>query len=193
MASEKRKRDVLVKYKKFIDIILFFSRIIPNKIHWKWYKVIRTHDNNIAVFMRYIILKNCAKSCGDNVAVFSNVYLNDVKNLEIGNNVSIHPMCYFTATGGIEIGNDVSIAHNTSIMSEEHIFTDVAVPIKDQGKSFDKVVIKDNVWIGCGVRILSDVTINSGSIVAAGAVVTKDVDEYSVYGGVPAKKIKDRK
>lgn len=187
-----RKRDILVRYKKIINVILFCSRIVPKRIYLMWYRLIRSHDNKLAIFIRYIILKNCTKSCGDNVAVFSNVYLYSIRNLEIGNNVSIHPLCYINAVGSMIIGSDVSIAHGTTILTEEHIHLDKDINIKDQGTTFDKVTIKDNVWIGCGVRILSGVTINSGSIVAAGAVVTKDTEEFSINGGVPAKKIKER-
>lgn len=144
------------------------------------------------MFIRYICLKNCAKSCGDNVAVFSSVYLHRIHQLQIGNNVSIHPMCYIDASGGVEIGNDISIAHSSTIISEEHIYSDLIVNIRDQGCEMKKTIIKDNVWIGAGCRILAESKLNSDSIVAAGAVVKNDVKSNSIVGGIPAKIIKER-
>lgn len=188
-----RKRDILKKHKKLINIIVKISKVIPRKLHLKWLKLIRGHDNSIAMFIRYICLKNCAKKCGDNVAVFSNVYLLNINNMEIGDNVSIHPLCYIDASGGIIIGSDVSVAHNTSILSEEHKHSDITINIKDQGLDYRKTVIENNVWIGAGCRILGGCHIESGSIIAAGAVAKGRVKANSIMGGVPAKLIKERK
>jgi len=187
-----RKRDIVKKYSWIINLIIKISRILPKKFYLKWLKMIRSHDNNIALLIRYICLKNCAKSCGENVAVFSNVYLFNIHNLEIGDNVSIHPLCYINASGDIKIGNDVSIAHNSTIISEEHNYSDINKNIKDQGFIFLKTTINDNVWIGSGVRILGGSNIESGSIIAAGAVVKGRVKANSIVGGVPAKLIRER-
>lgn len=96
----RRKRDIIKKHKKLIDVIIKISKILPNGFYLIWLKFIRNHNNYIAMFIRYICLKNCAKRCGDNVAVFSNVYLYRIQNLEMGDNVSIHPMCYIDTAGG---------------------------------------------------------------------------------------------
>ena len=78
-------------------------------------------------------------------------------------------------------------------MSENHIFKDLNIPIREQGELRYKTVIEDNVWIGAGAKILPGVVIGKGSIIASGAVVTKDVENFSVVGGVPAKFIKKRR
>lgn len=187
-----RKRDLLKKWNFIIEIILIISNFIPKKIFYILLRIIRTHDNSIAIFVRYICLKKCAKSCGNNVAVFSNVYLKNIDTLELGNNVSIHPMCYIESSGGISIGNDVSIAHGTTIMSEEHLFNEKNIAIKDQGCEYIPTKIEDNVWIGAGCRILAGSLIHSGSIVAAGAVVKGSVPPNNIVGGIPAKVIKVR-
>ena len=187
-----RKRDLLKKWEFLIKIILMISNFFPKKIFSILLQVIRTHDNSIAIFIRYICLKRCAKSCGDNVAIFSNVYLKNIETLELGNNVSIHPMCYIEASGGISIGNDVSIAHSTTIMSEEHLYNKQNIAIKDQGCVYIPTKIEDNVWIGAGCRILAGSLIHSGSIVAAGAVVKGTVLPNNIVGGIPAKVIKVR-
>lgn len=187
-----RKRDIINKYSKLVRIIVNISKIFPKSLYLGLLKLIRSHDNYIAMFIRFICLKNCAKSCGNNVAIFSNVYLFGIHNLEIGDNVSIHPLCYIDASGGISIGNDVSIAHNSTILSEEHRYSDIEMNIKDQGCEFRRTTIENNVWIGAGSRILGGCYIESGSIVAAGAVVKNRVKANSIVGGVPARVIKQR-
>lgn len=187
-----RKRDFIKKYEIIINIVVKLSRMLPKGVYFRWLKLIRSHDNYIATFIRFLCLKNCAKKCGDNVAIFSNVYLYNIHNLEIGDNVSIHPLCYINASGGLFIGDDVSIAHNSTIMTEEHIFTDIEKNIKDQGCELKNTTIENNVWIGSGVRILGGSHIESGCIVAAGAVVKDRVKKNSIVGGVPAKLIRER-
>ena len=95
------------------------------------------------------------------------------------------------ARGEISIGNDVSIAHGSSLLSFEHRFDDPDIPIRDQPLTKGPIQINDNVWIGAGCRILSDTRIESRTIVAANAVVTKNPDGGCIYGGVPARKLKE--
>lgn len=188
-----RKREILQKHSKVIEKIIKISRVLPKKNYLWILKKIRSKDSYFFMFIRFICLKNCAKSCGDNVAIYSNVYLHRVDKLVIGDNVSIHPMCYIDAGGELIIGDDVSIAHSTSILTEEHIHSDLTIRIKDQGCQFIRTVIHSNVWIGAGARILAGSCIESGSIVGAGAVVTSKVSENEIVGGVPAKLIRERK
>lgn len=91
----------------------------------------------------------------------------------------------------LEIGNRVSIGPRVTILPMEHANTSrvrKAVNVRTGG-----VKIKDDVWIGAGVIILSGVTIGECSVIGAGAVVTKDVEPYTIVAGVPARKIKDIK
>lgn len=113
--------------------------------------------------------------------------------IKIGANCTIHPFCVLLGEGGITIGNDVRIATSTIIASANHIFKDRDVPIWKQGMNAKGIRIADNVWIGANCTILDGVTIGNGAVIAAGAVVNKDVDEYCIVGGVPAKLIKYRK
>ena len=192
MMTIKRNREKLEKYSGVINILIFVFKVVPKFIFKRWIRFIRNHDNIGAMLKRYIFLKKYASKCGDNVGVFSNVYLFSIENLEIGNNVSIHPMCYIDASGRIEIGNDVSIAHSTTILSEEHKYDDVDVNIKDQGVILKKTIIDNNVWIGSGVKVLAGSHIESGCIIAAGAVVKGNIKRNSIVGGVPAVLIKER-
>ncbi|HLS01860.1 MAG TPA: acyltransferase, partial [Beutenbergiaceae bacterium] len=87
---------------------------------------------------------------------------------------------------------DVSIAHHTSILSSTHTWQDPHVPIRDQPVVNQPTTIADNVWIGAGVRVLGGVTINTGAIVGAGSVVTKDVPANAIVGGIPARVLRTR-
>jgi len=141
-------------------------------------------------FLRFIFLRKIAKNVGINVKIDTGVIIDDTKGLEIGDNVSINPNCFFIAGGGIKIGNNVSIAHHTSIVSTSHTWEDDNTPIKYNPLIPSPVVIDDDVWIGCGVRIIGPCHIHTRTIVAAGAVVKGELEPYCIYGGVPAKIIK---
>jgi acetyltransferase-like isoleucine patch superfamily enzyme len=140
--------------------------------------------------MRYIILKSLVKECGDNVRTGKNVTILHPENLILGKNISIHSNCYIDAAGGICIGNNVSIAHNSSILSSGHTWDNREVPIKYNEIKLSPSIIKDDVWIGCGCRILGGVEISSRVIIAAGAVVNKNCEPDALYGGIPARLIK---
>ncbi len=90
------------------------------------------------------------------------------------------------------IGDDVRIAPHAMIIAANHVFDDSDRPISAQGLRSAPIVIEDDVWIGGRVSIMAGVTIGRGSVLAAGAVVTKDVPPGVVVGGVPARTIKQR-
>jgi acetyltransferase-like isoleucine patch superfamily enzyme len=93
-----------------------------------------------------------------------------------------------------EIGNFVMIAPNVAILASTHNHDRTDIPMIFQGETTDrKVFIEDDVWLGRNVLVMPGVRIGKGSIVAAGAVVTGDVPQYKVVGGVPARIISDRK
>ena len=110
------------------------------------------------------------------------------ENISIGNSV-ISEFAYFNGYGGIEIGDKVLIGANTMFYSHEHNFTDLTKSIRSQGLSKKPIVVKDDVFIGCGVLVLGNVTLGEGSVIGAGSVVTKDVPQNSIVAGVPAKVI----
>ena len=187
-----RGRDKFNRYKKILFIAVRFLNIFPYKMRVFLFKFIRNLDGNLGLILRYICIKSLAKKCGDNVSIHTNVIILSIKDLELGNNVSIHPFSYIDATGKITIGNDVSIAHASTIMSTEHNYSDKRIPIKDQGVKNIATVVHDNVWIASGVRVLAGSIINSGTIIAAGAIVKNELKGNSIYGGIPAKHLKDR-
>ncbi len=188
----RRGRDALKYAQPYMHLLSIFFRVIPRSICTFAYNLIRYRRSLFFVGIRYSLLKRLANSVGFNVAIYENVILKNISNLSFGDNVSLHPNSYLDALGGIEIHSDVSIAHNCSMISFSHNFTDKNIPIKDQGINVKKIIIEDNVWIGANVTILPGVIIESGSIAAAGAVITKKVTKNTIVGGVPAIILKER-
>ncbi len=119
------------------------------------------------------------------------VYLSNAKGISIGSNCRINENVFIQQAS---IGNNVLIAPNVAILSVSHNHEDIETPIVDQGDTIpNPPSIQDGVWLGRNVVIMPGIIIGEGAIVGAGAVVTKNVEPYTVVGGVPAKFIKTRK
>lgn len=121
------------------------------------------------------------------VAVFTPLYINCGKHITIGKNVFINFDCTFLALGGITIEDDVLIGPKVSLITENHPLN----PEERKGLEAKPILIKKNAWIGANATILPGVTIGENAVVAAGAVVSKDVPDNTVVGGIPAKFIKN--
>jgi acetyltransferase-like isoleucine patch superfamily enzyme len=112
--------------------------------------------------------------------------------IKIGNDCFIGQNCVIYGQGGLEISNNVLIAANTVIISSNHNFSDANTLIKDQGENSKGILIEENVWIGANCTILDGVKIGSGSVIAAGSVVNRDVLPNTLVAGTPAKFVKSR-
>ena len=144
----------------------------------------------VSLKIRYFFLKRIAKNVGKNVNIEQHVVFGE--EFEIGDNstVGFRSDIY----GPVKIGKDVMIGPEVAIYTHNHKHDEIDIPMIKQGYTENKpVYIEDNVWIGRRVLIMPGVCIGTGSIVAAGAVVTKNVEPYSIVGGNPAKIIKYRK
>lgn len=108
-------------------------------------------------------------------------------NITIGHDTIIGDHCFMDGRAPLKIGNHVGIASQVLIYNDEH---DINSP--DYGNSFGPVEIGDYVFIGPRGHVYSNIKIGKGAVVAAGAIVTKDIPEFEIWGGVPAK-ISDRK
>ena len=114
------------------------------------------------------------------------------ESLTIGSNVGINHFCFIGVRGQVAIGNNVIFGPRVTLLSENHNFDRMDIPIKEQGETRFNTTIEDNVWIGANAIIMPGVTIRSGTIVGSGAVVTKDTERNSIVVGVPARMIKRR-
>ena len=141
-------------------------------------------------------LKFSFKSYGKNLK-FNNKDTFTYKNISIGDDVYIAPGAVFLSSDSeIFIGNKVLFGPNVTIITGDHpidLRGNYIYDIHEKQPGEDlPVVIEDDVWIGTGAIILKGVTIRRGAIVAAAAVVTKDVPPYAIVGGIPAKVLKYR-
>ena len=118
--------------------------------------------------------------------VFAPFHTNFGKHIKIGKNIFINHACSFLDLGGITIEDDVQIGPRVNIVTENHPVD----PTTRKYLDLKSVVIRRNAWIGAGATILPGVTVGENSIVAAGAVVNKDVPDNAIVGGIPAKLIK---
>lgn len=182
---------MIKKFSLIINFLFLLTKLTPNFIIRFFIMIFDNSENKIILLIRYLYIKKNAKICGSNIYIGRNVVMKNINLLELGNNISIHANCYLDAAGGIKIKDNVSIANQSSIISFEHTWLNEELPIKYNEVIFGEIVINEDVWIGCGCRILSNVKIGERSIIAAGAVVNKNVDSRSIVGGVPAKVIKE--
>jgi len=136
-------------------------------------------------FIRYIYLRIFLKNLGKNSTILRNVKIIKPKNISIGHNSIVNNNVLLDGRGGeLIIGNNVDIAQEVNIWTLEHDVND-----EHHSTIGGKVIIEDYVWVATRVTILPNVTIGRGSVIASGAVVTKDVQKLTIVGGVPAKVI----
>jgi acetyltransferase-like isoleucine patch superfamily enzyme len=110
--------------------------------------------------------------------------------IRIGRDSLIGELNVLRGQGGITIGDRVYTAPNVQLLAVNHIYSDPARPMVEQGITADGIVVEDDVWIGAGAIVTDGVCIGKGAVVAAGAVVTQDVPPHTVVGGVPARVLK---
>lgn len=118
--------------------------------------------------------------------VFPPLYADFGKNIKVGEHVFINACCHFQDHGGVTVGDGCQIGHNVVFATLNHGLE----PEKRASTCPAPIVLGRNVWVGSNATILQGVTIGDNAVVAAGAVVTKDVEANTVVGGVPAKLIK---
>jgi acetyltransferase-like isoleucine patch superfamily enzyme len=150
----------------------------------------------IGKILRRNFYKPFFKKCGHTFYTALRVKIQGAGNIVVGDNVAINYGVWIAANkhpdGGIVFGNNILIGPYSIIHSGNHKFKDPSIPICKQGFEFKQINIEDDVWIAGRCTILAGVTLGKGSVVAAGAVVIKDVPPYTVVGGVPAREIAKR-
>ncbi len=175
---------------RYILLICYycFARFLPDLFFFKpKYRI----GNKFRVFC----CKRLFRKLGGNVLIGKYAQFGDGKNIEIGTNSSIGTG---TRILGIEEGGELIIGENVMmgpeviIITSGHKHDDIKIPMNKQGIYISRIIIKNDVWIGMRSILLEGVTIGEGTIIGAGAVVTKDIPPYCIAGGVPAKVIKSR-
>ena len=136
--------------------------------------------------IREIMSRLTGKAIDGTFRLYPPFYADFGKNITIGKEVFINSGCHLQDQGGIEIGDSAMIGHNVVIATVNHDLD----PANNRKNHYAPVKIGNHVWIGSNATILPGVTIGEWAVVAAGAVVTKDVPELTVAGGVPAKVLK---
>lgn len=136
--------------------------------------------------LRELFSRLIGKPVDDQFGLFPPFYTDFGKNITLGKNVFINAGCKFQDQGGIFIDDDALVGHGVVIATLDHDMD----PEKRHALHPAPVHIGKKVWIGANATITSDVTIGDNAVVAAGAVVTKDVPNDTIVGGVPAKPIK---
>ena len=114
------------------------------------------------------------------------------ESLTIGDHVGFAQNCFIEVRGPITIGDNCIFASDVNMAAENHNFADRETPIRLQGATRKGITIGKDCWVGTKVIILDGVTIGDGCVIAAGAVVNKDIPPYTIVGGVPAKVLKER-
>lgn len=136
--------------------------------------------------LRSLFSQLIGRPVDETFGLFPPFYTDCGKNIHIGKNVFINMGCKFQDQGGIYIGDGALIGHNVVLATLNH-----AMSPKDRASMIPAPIrIGKRVWIGANATVLPGVTIGDGAIVAAGAVVTKDVPENTVVAGVPAVPIR---
>ncbi len=132
-------------------------------------------------------LRACGMKIGKKVALMRGATIVRPERISIGDHCIIGFHCFLGGEAGIQIGNNVNIASYSILLGGHHDINDPTF-----ASILNPVVIEDYAWLATRVTVAGGVRIGRGAVVAAGAVVTRDVPPYHVVGGVPAKKIKER-
>lgn len=194
------KRFIRGIINQFVVTGEYFLKYTPGYIgillrRWYWSRKLSSCGKRVFIGngVNFLCPENI--SLGDNVSLHGNNDISALKGvITIGNNVFINVGISIGASygGEIHIGSDILPARNVSIRANTHKFDRLDVPIGEQGHDSGVVNIGNGVWIGTNVYIGPHVTIGDGAVVGANAVVLKDVEPYTVVGGIPARFIKKR-
>lgn len=159
-------------YVKAIGVEYMINDVLPNIPFWS---------------LRKSYLKLLRMKIGIGTFIMKKNYFLSPWLFSIGNNSHINRGCVIDARGTINVGNNVSISHNVNLITGGH-----DIQSRHFNGLFEKITIEDYAWLGIGCTILKNVHIGKGAVVCAGAIVTKDVPDFAIVAGVPAKIIGER-
>ena len=166
-----------------------FHLWIEEYIGW----VVRSLPGLMGMTIRWGFYRILFKKIESFALIYPGVYLTHTYGIHVGRSFSINSGALIDGRGGIRIGDHVMVGPYAVIVSSNHDFKQAQVPMMTLDHVFNPVIIGNDVWIGAHAVINSGVKIGNGVLVSAGAVVTQDVADYQIVGGVPAKVIANRK
>lgn len=155
------------------------------------YGLVKYLPTPIGDIFRWLVLKPFVRRL-DTFWIHEGVTIHHPERLRVGERSSLNEFVFINAYGGVDIGSYVAIGHRTSLFSAEHGFAGRKRAPYVQPILAKPIRIEDEVYLGVGVIVLGGVTIGRGAVVAAGAVVNKDVPPYAIVGGVPARVLRYR-
>ena len=169
--------------KKIICLIVYYSFAkhlpVSSNRSFRWCRKVRR-----------MVCKHLFTYCGEDVNIEKGANFGMGGGISIGNCSGIGVNC--SIRGPLTIGEDVMMGPDVVILTHTHKISDITIPMRQQGSEIRPVTIGNDVWIGMRSIIMPGVTVGNGVVIGAGAVVTKDVPDYAVVGGVPAKIIRFR-
>lgn len=145
---------------------------------------------DFAIKVRRILAERIFRRCGEDVVIHHNVLFNSGRNIELGDGVFLNRDVMLDDRAAITIGDHAMIAAGVVIETHSHAYDDFSVPLPHGGRIPAPVRIGSNTLLGYKVAVMAGVSIGNRCIVAANSVVTKDVPDQTIVGGVPAKVIK---
>ena len=188
-------------FREIKDWIEFFISIIPGRTgyflrseYFKKRLSLNFKNNRFEIGLKIEFPKNVYIGSNSFYGLGCKIYASEESKIEIGSNITFNSNVMINARGKgfIYIDDDVLIGPNVVIRSNNHSFKQINQSIINQGMTEGEIVINKNVWIGSNCVVLPNCEIGEGAIIAAGAIVTSDVEPYSIVGGVPAKLISKR-
>ena len=165
----------------------FVQLAVASFLSYYLYRLSKTPSHHL----RNFVYRNvCGMKLDKNVVIYHGTEIRNPASIEIGRGSIVGDNSILDGRNGIIIGNNVVLSSNVKIWTEQHDHRDPWFRCSTQ--KHDSVVIKDRAWVGSHSIILHSCQIGTGSVVAAGSVVTKDVPDYAIVAGIPAKQIGER-
>jgi acetyltransferase-like isoleucine patch superfamily enzyme len=145
------------------------------------------------VLIRRMLYRGLCRKLGKNALIYPGVYLTHAYGMEIGDHFSVNSGAVLDGRGGMRIGNSVMIGPHAVLVSSSHQHRNIDAPMNSCDHIMQPLVIKDDVWVGANAFIKGGIIIGRGVVIAAGSSVLKDIDDYKIVGGIPARIIGDRR
>jgi maltose O-acetyltransferase len=174
-----------------VNLLMKLIRYFAYFMYMILFRYTPEHYRPYALFFPWIRNKLASvflKRCGKNIRIHHNADIS--ANIEVGDHCIIGTRCMIQS--GVVMGDYIMIGPDVKIYSRNHVFSSLETPVSLQGKEFKKTILGNDVWIGANCVILPGVKIGHKTVIAAGSIVTKDIPDFALVGGNPARVIRMR-